>query len=153
MSVIDRHRCHMAAKLGVFVNEDHSRLPTLYLVPKPHKWPYKTRFIAYFSSCTTELYILLTSCLTTIKNHVIKYCTTVNERNGNKLLWSIINSGEILNTLKYIGFLASSLSTYNFSTICTTLPHNLIKEKHTELIEQLFNREGLHYCNDIFFYF
>ena len=25
------------------------------------------------------------SCLTAIKNHVIKYCTTVYERNGKKL--------------------------------------------------------------------
>ena len=34
------------------------------------------------------------------------------------------------------------LSTYDFSTLYTTLPHNLIKEKLTELIEQTFNREG-----------
>ena len=26
-SVVDRHRCHMAAKFGVFVGEDHSFLP------------------------------------------------------------------------------------------------------------------------------
>ena len=29
-----------------------------------------------------HLSILLTSCLTAIKNHVIKYCTTVYERKG-----------------------------------------------------------------------
>ena len=83
---------------------------------------------------TSELSILLTSCLTAIKNHVIKYCTTVYERNGKKLFWSIKNSGEILNKLKSWGFLASGLSTYDFSTLYTTLPHNLIKEKLTELI-------------------
>ena len=55
---------------------------------------------------------------------------------------SIKNSGEILNELKSRGFLASSLSTYDFSTLYTTLPHNLIKEKLKELIEQTFNREG-----------
>ena len=99
---------------------------------------------------TTELSILLTSCLTAIKNHVIKYCTTVYERNGKNLFWSIKNSGEILNKLKSRGFLASGLSTYDFSTLYTTLPHNLIKEKLTELIEQTFNREGSLYlaCND-----
>ena len=52
------------------------------------------------------------------------------------------NSGEILNKLKSRGFLASGLSTYDFSTLYITLPHNLIKEKLTELIEQTFNREG-----------
>ena len=92
--------------------------------------------------------ILLTSCLTAIK-HVIKYCTTVYERNGKKLFWSIKNSGKILNKLKSRGFLASGLSTYDFSTLYTTLPHNITKEKLTELIEQTFNREGSLYlaCN------
>ena len=83
---------------------------------------------------TTELSILLTSCLTAIKNHVIKYCTTVYERNGKNLFWSVKNSGEILSKLKSRGFLASGLSTYDFSTLYTTLPHNLIKEKLTYLI-------------------
>ena len=82
------------------------------------------------------------SCLTAIKNHIIKYCTTVYEMNGKKLFWSIKNSDEILNKLKSRGFLASSMSTYDFPTTDTTLPHNLIKEKLTELIEQALYREG-----------
>ena len=75
----------MAAKFGLFVDEDHSKLPTLCWlhVPKRHKRPYKSRFNANSSVCTTtELSIILTSCLTATKNHVIKYCTTVYERNG-----------------------------------------------------------------------
>ena len=58
----------MAAKFGVCVDEDHRKLPTLFWLPKLHKRPYKVRFIANSSSCTTtELPILLTSCLTAIK--------------------------------------------------------------------------------------
>ena len=73
----------MAAKFGLNVDEDHSKLPTLYWLPKLHKRPYKSRFIANSSACTTtELSILLTSWLTAIKNHVIKNCTTVYKRNG-----------------------------------------------------------------------
>ena len=61
----------MAAKFGLFVDEDHSKLPTLYWLPKLHKLPYKSQFIANSSACTTtELSIILTSCLTAIKNHV-----------------------------------------------------------------------------------
>ena len=128
-----------------------SFLRYLNWLPKLHKRPYKARFNANSSSCTTsELSILLTSCLTAIKNHVIKYCTTVYERNGKNLFWSIKNLGEILNKLKSRGFPASGLSTYDFSTLYTLLPHNLIKEKLTELIEQTFNRDGSLYlaCND-----
>ena len=58
----------MAAKFGFFVDEDHSKLPTLYWLPKLHKRPHKSRFIANSSACTTtELSILLISCLTAIK--------------------------------------------------------------------------------------
>ena len=94
--------------------------------------------------------ILLTSCLTAFKNRVHGCCTTVYERNGRDLFWSVKNSGEILNKLKSRGFLASGLSTYDFSTLYATWPHNLIKEKLTELIEHTFNREGSLYlaCND-----
>ena len=66
------------------------------------------------------------------------------------MFWSIKNSGEVLNKLKSRGFRATSLSTYDFSTLYTTLPHNLIKEKLINLIEWTFKREGSPYiaCNE-----
>ena len=76
----------MAVKFWLFVDDDHSNLLTLYWLPKLHKRHFKSRFIVNSSACTTtELSILLTSCLTAIKNHVIKYCTTAYERNGKNL--------------------------------------------------------------------
>ena len=55
-----------------------------------------------------------------------------------------------INKLKSRGFPASSLSTYDFFTLYTTLPHNLIKDKLVDLIERTFKREGCLYiaCND-----
>ena len=52
-------------------------------------------------------------------------------------------------------FRASTLSTYNFSTLYTTLPHNLIEEKLNDLIEWTFNRECFLYlaCNERNFFF
>ena len=108
----------------------------MYWLPKLHKTPYKARFIANSSSCTTtELSKLLTSCLIAVKNHVIRYCEKVYERSGKNLFWYIKNSVEVLYKLKSRGFRATSLSTYDFSTLYTTLPHNLIKEKLINLIE------------------
>ena len=44
---------------------------------------YKARFIANSRSCTTtELSKFLTSCLTAVKKHVIKYCEKVYESSG-----------------------------------------------------------------------
>ena len=97
---------------------------------------------------------MLTSCLTTVKKHVIKYCEKVYERSGKNLFWSIKNSGEILDKLKARDFNATSLSTYDFSTLYTTLPHYLIKDKLIDLIERTFQREGsptLHVIKEMHF--
>ena len=93
---------------------------------------------------------LLTSCLSTIKNHVIRYCDKVYERSSKNLFWSIKNPCEILNKLKSRGFRASSLSTYDFSTLYTSLSHNIIKDKLVDLTERTFQRKGSLYiaCND-----
>ena len=64
------------------------------------------------------------------------------------MFWSIKNSPEVLDKLNSRGFRASSLSTYDFSTLYTTLPHNLINL--INLIGTTFQREGTLYlaCND-----
>ena len=156
--IVGGRGCRAALRFGVKAKENLDRVPTLYWLPGFHKKPYKARFIANSSSCTTtELSKLLTSCLTAVKKHVIKYCEKVYERSGKNLFWSIKNSGEILDKLKARDFNATSLSTYDFSTLYTTLPHNLIKDKLIDLFERTFQREGSPYltCNDrnAFFYF
>ena len=42
------------------------------------------------------------------------------------------------------------MSTYDFSTLCTTLPHYLIKDKRIDLINRTFVRENTQYlaCNE-----
>ena len=113
---------------AVNVKERQYKLPTMHWEPKLHKRPFKARFIANSSSCTTtELSKLLTSYLTAVKFRVIMYYETVYERSRKNMFWSIKNSGEVLSQLKSRGFRA---------TIYTTLPHNLIKEKLLDLIER-----------------
>ena len=89
-SVVYSHSNEIPNKFAVDVKERQDRLPTMYWLPKLHKRPYKARFIANSSSCTTtELSKLLTSCLTAIKAKVIKYCETVYERSGKNMFWPI----------------------------------------------------------------
>ena len=130
--------CHAALHFGVKAKENQDKVPTLYWLPKLHKKPYKARVVANSYSCTiTQLSKVLT-------------CEKVYERSGQNLFWSIKNSGEILDKLKARDFNASSLSTYDFSTLYTALLHNLIKDKLIDLIERTFLREGSPYlpCND-----
>ena len=63
-----------------------------------------------------------------------------------KILWPIKNSGEVLSKLKDKGYQGTILSTYDFSTLYTTLPHNLIKEKLLDLIEQTFYKNEGKLC-------
>ena len=67
--IVDGHGCHTALHFGVKAKENQDKVPTLYWLPKLHKKPYKARFIANSSSCTTtDLSKLLNSCLTAVKN-------------------------------------------------------------------------------------
>mgnify|MGYP001355262276 CR=1 FL=1 len=114
----------------------------MYWIPKLHKKPYKERFISNSRSCTTtKLSILLTSCLAKIKDHVELYCDKTYENSGINMFWSIKNSTEVLSKLQNKRYFASTISTYDFSTLYTTLPHNLIKEKYSKFIQKTFARE------------
>ena len=93
---------------------------------------------------------LLTSCLTAVKKHWIRYYDTVYERDGINYVWSIKNSDDVPNKFKSKNFQASKLSTYDFSTLYTTLPHHLIKHKLIDLVNRTFIRENTQYlaCNE-----
>ena len=140
-SIVNTHSIDITAKFAVSIKEKQDRLPTLYWLPKLHKRPYKARFIANSSSCTTTvLSKLLTPCLTAVKIHWIRYYDTVYERDGIIYFWSIKNSNDVLNKFKSKNFQASKLSTYDFSTLYTTLPHHLVKDKLLDLINRTFIR-------------
>ena len=134
---------------GTLNSKKPHKLPMMYWLPKLHKRPYKARFIAN-SSSTTEL----SSCLTAVKSRVIRYYATVYERSRKNMFCPLKESGEVLSKLKSRGFRATSLSTYDLSTLYTTLSHNIIKETLLDFIERAFKKfyknEGTLYlaCND-----
>ena len=126
-------------------------LPSMYWIPKLHKRPYKQRFIADSSvSSTTKLSKLLTLCLSVIKSNVIKLSEKIYANSGKNIFWSIKNTNDILLKLKNIDYQASYISCYDFSTLYTTLPHNLIKEKLSLLIKNTYKSIGCKYiaCTD-----
>ena len=70
-----------------------------------------------------------------------RYCEKAYENSGINLFWSIKNSNDILTKLQNRKCQAYRISTYDFSTLYTTLPHDLIKTKLTKLIEKTFDRD------------
>ena len=63
-SVVNKHCSDIETKFAVGITESQEKLPTIYWLQKLHKRPYKARFIANSSSCsTTSLSKVLTSIL------------------------------------------------------------------------------------------
>ena len=112
----------------------------MIFIPKIHKHPYKHRFIAGSSKCSTKsLSILLTKLLTHIKQGLQKYCETAYSRSGINQMWILKNSKELLEHLKSPTFNhVTSIKSFDFSTRSTTIPHQKLKDRLTSIIRNAF---------------
>ena len=91
---------------------------------------------------TTILSKHITSALTAVTDHVIKYSETAFSNSNVNYFWSIKNSSEVIENLRLRNFRGSQVSSFDFSTIYTSLPHDLIKAKLSSLVNWCFNRES-----------
>ena len=99
VNIISRHLDYMV-KNDIDVQEQHEELPSFYWLPKLHKKPYGSRFIAASNTCTTkQLASLLTSCFKTILIHYKQYCDGIYNHSGINCFWIINNSTEVLDRL------------------------------------------------------
>ena len=121
--------CKFIESVGLEMSEEDKNLPYLYWTPKLHKVPFKHCFIAGSSKCTTkDLSCLLTKVLTTVKNGLIRYNNTKTSRNGVNSMWIVKNSTSLLSSLNQLDVrTATSVQTYDFSTLYTSIPYNLLK--------------------------
>ena len=105
-----------------------------------HKNPYKHRFIAGSSKCSTKpLSILLTKLLTHIKQGLQKYCETAYSRSGVNQMWILKNSKELLEPLQSPNFNhITSIKSFDFSTLYTTIPHQKLKSRLATIIRNSF---------------
>ena len=119
------HRSFMTS-LSIPSGKESEDLPYLYWIPKLHKTPCKERYIAGSSTCSTkELSIHLTKILSAVKEGQQKYCETVYSRSGINHMWIFKNSKDLLDNLQSRSFSqVSSIKTFDFSTLYTTLPHD-----------------------------
>ena len=101
---------------GIQANSKELDLPYIYWIPKMHTIPYKHRFIAGSSKCSTKpLFILLTKLLTHIKQGLQEYCETAYSRSGVNHMWILKNSKELLYHLKSPNFnLITNINSFDF---------------------------------------
>ena len=141
--IIDNHKSALAS-FGFDTTNLDLDLPYLYCIPKMHKNPYKQRFIAGSSKCSTKsVSILLTKVLSEIKSGLQKYCSTVYSRSGINQMWILKNSKELLENLKSTHFSrVNSIKAFDFSTLYTTIPHSKLKERLTKIISNAFTSKN-----------
>ena len=126
--------------LGIELSENDKRLPYLYWTPKLHKSPVKHRFIAGASNCTTkQLSSLLTKILTVIKTGQEKCCSIKTSHTGVNNMWILKNSTNLLSSLSHLGVhRATSIQTFDFSTLYTSIPHDILKSRMNSIINNAF---------------
>ena len=71
--------------------EEMRQLPTFYWLPKMHKTPIGSRFIAASGACTTKprIPITLTSCLKLVTQHFKEYSEGIARNTGVNCFWII----------------------------------------------------------------
>ena len=118
-------------------------LPQIYWIPKLHKTPYKARFIAGSRSCTTtRLSKLITECVKLVRSHCTAYCKTIREQTGVNSMWIINNSLDVIRTLEEKQLSLTHVSTWEFSTLYTSLPHARLENQLHDLLERVFHTKG-----------
>ena len=116
--VLDNHKSALTS-FGIQTTDEELDLPYIYWIPKMHTNPYKHRFIAGSSKCSTKpLSILLTKLLTHIKQGLQKYCETSYSRSGVNQMWILKNSKELLEHLQSPNFNhITNMKSLDFSTL------------------------------------
>ena len=142
MSSEDNVNTHdtLLKSFGIELSDDDKRLPYLYWTPKLHKSPVKHRFIAGSSKCTTkQLSSLLTKILTVIKTGLGKYCSIKTSHTGVNNMWTLKNSTKLLSSLSHLGVhRATSIQTFGFFILYTSIPHDLLKSRMNSIINNAF---------------
>ena len=137
--IVNTHDTFMKS-FGIELSDDDKRLPYLYWTPKLHESPVKHRFIAGSSKCTTkQLSSLLTKILTVIKTGLEKYCSIKTSHTGVNNMWILKNSTNLLSSLGHLGVhKATSIQTFDFSNLYTSIPHDLLKSRMNNIINNAF---------------
>ena len=141
--IVSAHDTFMKS-LGIELSDDDKRLTFLYWTPKLHKSPVKHCFIAGSSKCTTkQLSSLLTKILTVIKTGLEKYCSVKTSHTGINNMWMLTNSPNLPSSLAHLGVCkATSIQTFDFSTLYTSIPHDLLKSRMNNIINNAFKHKN-----------
>ena len=80
--------------------------------------------------------------LSTIKDGLVRYCSTKTSGNGVNNMWILKNSTSLLSSLDQLDVrTAASVQTFHFSTLYTSIPHDLLKSRISNLVHNAFRKK------------
>ena len=148
-TILDTHQ-QFLAKFAIEVSSKQNKLPFLYFTAKMHKTPISNRFITSSKSCTlSELSEKVGLCLKTLLKCSKNYSTYDSKYQSNMKNYYIIDNNvdviKFLNQSNKLNSKHKSIATYDFKTLYTSIPHNLLKKQLKRFIEGVFKRKGKRY--------
>ena len=138
---VKKHEDDLAKDFNISVPKDMRTLPDIYWLPKLHKTPIKARFIIASRKCSLKkLSKDVTSIFKLAYDQVERYNQKASIFSGIKSFWVIQNSLPVLNTLDKINLKnkAKTLSSFDFSTLYTNIPHVKLFKELSEIIKFIF---------------
>ena len=132
----------LCKKYGLKLSEKQHSLPFMFWTPKMHKSPSGARFIVASAVCSTKP---ISNVVSKIFSKIFLQISNFNSKclfykNYNRF-WVIQNSKTLISKLKELNKKdnAKIISTFDFSTLYTKLPHADLIRVLNELIEFVFN--------------
>ena len=72
----------------------------------------------------------------------MRYCDTKTSRNGVINMWILKNSISLLSSLDRLDVrTATSVQTFDFSTLYTSIPHDIMKPRISNLVHNAFRKK------------
>ena len=140
--IIDNNVHLVQSNLGENLDERSRTLPQIYWMPKMHYSPCRKRFIIASANCSTKpLSKIVAKIFKHIFNQIHNYHTKCTFYKNYNKFWVTQNSFPVLKKLDEINLKkkAREISTFDFSTLYTKLPHDdLILVLHA-MIDFAFN--------------
>ena len=130
-----------AKKLGLKVEGKDLDLPSMYWMPKMHKSPTGFRFIIASKHCSTKpISTAVSTAFKLIYKQVQNFHRDAKFLSNYNKFWVLQNSDPIISILQKTNKRknAKSISTYDFSTLYTKLPHDKLIQRLSGIIDLVF---------------
>ena len=138
--IIKDHRNQLSAH-GLQLKEGMDCLPSMYWIPKLHKVPVGNRFIIASPKCSLKPLLKdVTPILKLFQNQIKSFHDKNRLWTNVSNFWIIQNNTPVVERIDKINQKkkAVSVRTFDFSTLYTKIPHNLLKGALCEIVDFCF---------------